>query len=56
MLSVSKAGHSLTESPPKRELLGSMVCGGGRENLPQFLEGITLKILKWLRLLGAVKN
>lgn len=55
-LSVSKAGHSLIESPPKRELLGSMVCGGGTENLPQFLEGISLKILKWLRLLGAVKN
>jgi hypothetical protein len=56
LLSVSKAGHSITESPPKRELVGSMVCGGGKEKLPQFLEGITLKILKWLRLLGAVKN
>lgn len=29
---------------------------GGKEKLPQFLEGITLKVLKWLSLLGAVKN
>lgn len=33
-----------------------MVCDGRKEKLPQFLEGITFKILKWLRLLGAVKN
>lgn len=55
MLSISKAGHSLIESPPKRAI-GKHGVWWWKRKLPQFLEGITLKILKWPRLLGAVRN
>lgn len=40
----------------KQNYWETMVCGVEKKSSLSFLEGITLEVLKWLSLLGAVKN